>query len=226
MPIVSDLWTSVPPITRSILLISVLLTVSVSLDLCTPLKLYFNYNLIKRKYQLWRVFTSLFYFGEFSVDTIFDFFILYRYSSMLEQNSFRNKPAEFILFFVFGSCIFILSAIFFGLEFLSPCLSAMMLYLWSRRNPTVQINFLEIFHFRAPFLPWFLLLFVVMLGFNPKYDLIGVVAGHLYYFFEDVVPKIPDTQDFKLFTPPKALVRLCEKLQIHDYGAGFGGNIN
>lgn len=52
MPIANDLWTSVPPITRTILLISVLLTVSVSLDLVTPFKLYFNYNLIKRKYEV------------------------------------------------------------------------------------------------------------------------------------------------------------------------------
>ena len=159
----------------------------------------------------------MFYFGEFSVDTIFDFFILYRYSSMLEQHSFRNKPAEFITFFIFGSIFFIFAAIFFGLEFLSPCLSAMMLYLWSRRNPTVQINFLEIFHFRAPFLPWFLLLFVVMFGFNPRYDLIGVTVGHLYYYLEDVVPKIPETQDFKALRPPRILEFICEKLQIHTY---------
>jgi Der1-like family len=159
----------------------------------------------------------LFYFGEFSVDTIFDFFILYRYSSMLEQHSFRNKPAEFILFIIFGSSVFLLAAIFLGLEFLSPCLSGMMLYLWARRNPTVQINFLEIFQFRAPFLPWFLLLFVVMFGFNPKYDLIGLTAGHLYYYLEDVVPKIPETEDCKVLRPPKYLVQICSYLQIHDY---------
>ena len=138
---------------------------------------------------------------------------------MLESHSFRNKPAEFILFFVFGSSIFLLAALFLGLEFLSPCLSAMMLYLWTRRNPTVQMNFLEIFQFRAPFLPWFLLLFIVMLGFNPKYDLIGVFAGHIYYYLEDVVPKIPETENFKLLKPPQVLVSICEKLQIHGYQA-------
>ena len=61
------------------------------------------------------------------------------------------------------------------------------------------------------------MLFVVMFGFNPKYDLIGVAAGHLYYFLEDVVPKIPDTEDLKVLRPPKILVSLCEHLQIHDY---------
>lgn len=136
---------------------------------------------------------------------------------MLEQHSFRNKPAEFILFFVFGAQFFLLAATFLGLEFLSPCLSAMMLYLWARRNPTVHINFLEIFQFRAPFLPWFLLLFVVMFGFSPKYDLIGVLAGHMYYYLEDVVPKLPETEDVKLLRPPKLLVSLCDWMQIHDY---------
>lgn len=125
---------------------------------------------------------------------------------MLEKHSFRNKPADFILFFVFGSSVFLLAALLMGLEFLSPCLSAMMLYLWARRNPTVHINFLEMFQFRAPFLPWFLLLFVVMFGFNPRYDLIGVAAGHLYYYVEDVVPKLPETEDFKILKPPKFLI--------------------
>ena len=50
MPVVADLWTSIPPITRCILLISILLTGAVSLDMCTPFKLYFNFNLIKRKF--------------------------------------------------------------------------------------------------------------------------------------------------------------------------------
>jgi hypothetical protein len=93
----------------------------------------------------------------------------------------------------------------------------MMLYLWARRNPTAHINFVEIFQFRAAFLPWFLLLFVFMFGFNPKYDIIGVTAGHLYYYLEDVVPKILETEDWKVLRPPKLLVALCDKLQIHDF---------
>ena len=47
-----DLWASIPPITRSILLIQFFLSLSVTLELCTPFKLYFNYNLIKKKYQV------------------------------------------------------------------------------------------------------------------------------------------------------------------------------
>lgn len=136
---------------------------------------------------------------------------------MLESESFRNKPADFIVFFVFGSFMFIVLAIFFGLEFLSPCISSMMLYLWCRRNPTFNLNFLEIFHFRAPFLPWVLMLFVIMFGFNPVYDVIGVAVGHIYYYLEDVLPKIPETRDVRILKAPNFLVKLCESVGIHGY---------
>jgi hypothetical protein len=136
---------------------------------------------------------------------------------MLEKHTFRNKPADFIIFFLFGSFFFIIAAILLGIEFLSPCLSVMMLYLWSRRNPNVMINFLEIFHFRAPFLPFFLMMFVMIFGFNPYNDIIGISVGHLYYYLEDVVPKIPELSGFKVLKPPTILISICEKLNIHGF---------
>ena len=69
----------------------------------------------------------------------------------------------------------------------------------------MPINFLEIFHFRAPLLPWFLLFLVVMFGYPPKYDLIGILVGHMYYFLEDVVPMIPETEKFRLLEPVRPL---------------------
>jgi Derlin-2/3 len=143
--------------------------------------------------------------------------MLYRYSSFLEQHSFRNKPAEFILFLCFGSCIFIMAAIVLGMEFPSFCLSMMMIYVWARRNPNVIINFLEIFQVRAAFLPYCIVMLMLLFGSSLKYDLIGILAGHLYYYLEDVVPKLPETEDFKLLKPPRFLVKVCEYLHIHDY---------
>ena len=44
-----------------------------------------------------------------------------------------------------------------------------------------------------------------------------MAAGHIYYFIEDVIPKLPETEEVKILKPPKALVRLCEYMQIHDF---------
>jgi Derlin-2/3 len=95
---------------------------------------------------------------------------------------------------------------------MSPCLSYIMLYVWARKNPNSFVNFFELFQFRAPVLPWATLLMIVMLGYTPKYYLCGLAVGHIYYFIEDVIPKIPETEDFRVLKPPKVLERLCEYL--------------
>jgi Derlin-2/3 len=63
-----------------------------------------------------------------------------------------------------------------------------MVYVWGRRNQYVNMSFLGLFSFTAPYLPWVLLIFSVMLGSSPVVDLLGMAAGHVYYFFEDVYP--------------------------------------
>ena len=115
MSLFYEIWASVPPITRTVLLISVLLSLLVSLDLCTPYKLYFNYALIKTKGQYWRAISSLFYYGDMSAHTIFDIMLFYWYSSKLEHTDFRGKPGEFIMFFVFCCSAFLVLAAQLGL---------------------------------------------------------------------------------------------------------------
>jgi Derlin-2/3 len=50
------------------------------------------------------------------------------------------------------------------------------------------MSFLGLFSFTAPYLPWVLLIFSCMLGSSPVVDLLGMAAGHVYYFLEDVYP--------------------------------------
>lgn len=49
--------------------------------------------------------------------------------------------------------------------------------MWGRRHQYVNLSFLGIFNFTAPYLPWVLLAFSIMLGSSPKVDLLGMVAG-------------------------------------------------
>jgi hypothetical protein len=50
-------------------------------------------------------------------------------------------------------------------------------YVWGRRHPYVNLSFLGIFNFTAPYLPWVLLAFSVTLRSNAVSDLLGIVAG-------------------------------------------------
>lgn len=50
-------------------------------------------------------------------------------------------------------------------------------YVWGRRHPYVNLSFLGIFNFTAPYLPWVLLAFSLTLRSNAVSDLLGIVAG-------------------------------------------------
>jgi hypothetical protein len=66
-----------------------------------------------------------------------------------------------------------------GIEFLGSALSSTLIYIWSRKNPDTMLSFLGLLVFRAPYLPWVLLCFtLVMHGTVPKDELCGIVVGH------------------------------------------------
>ena len=67
----------------------------------------------------------------------------------------------------------------------------MLVYVWARRNPLVRMNFFGLLTFQAPYLPWVLLGFSLLLGNSVSVDLLGMAVGHIYYFLEDVFPNQP-----------------------------------
>lgn len=67
----------------------------------------------------------------------------------------------------------------FSMAFLGSALSSTLVYIWSRKNPDTHLSFLGIFVFKAPYLPWVLLFFsLIMHGTVPKDEMCGIVVGH------------------------------------------------
>lgn len=80
------------------------------------------------------------------------------------------------------------------------------------------MSFLGLFTFNAPYLPWVILGFGLMLGQSPVFDLLGallgvcsfapadrrrpgIAVGHIYFYLEDVVPQISNGAYRPLRTP-------------------------
>lgn len=190
MSLLEEWWKSVPPVTRSYICLSVITTGTVALDVITPLKLYLNWSLVLQKAHLWRVITNFMYFGDFSIDFLFHMFFLYRYCKMLEINTFRGRTADFLFMLIFGAGLLVLASPFTHINFLGPSLTFMMVYVWGRKNSRQVVNFLGLISFSAPYLPWVLLLFSFVLGSSPTMDLLGIFAGHVYYYMTDVYPQM------------------------------------
>lgn len=97
-----------------------------------------------------------------------------RYCRMLEEGSFRGesishstadietkhliilvgKTSDFIVMFMFGAVFMIFFAFFINLLFLGQAFTIMLVYVWSRRNPFLRMNFFGLLNFQAPYLPW------------------------------------------------------------------------
>ncbi|KYM84348.1 Derlin-2 [Atta colombica] len=60
----------------------------------------------------------------------------------------------------------------------------------------------------APYLPWVLLGFSVLLGNTIWVDLVGMAVGHTYYFAEDVFPRIRG--GFRILKTPQILKTLFD----------------
>lgn len=213
---IEEWYKQMPIITRSYLTLAFVTTALCALEIISPFSVYFNARLIFRKLQLWRIFTNFFFFGHMGLDFLFHMFFLARYCRLLEEGSFRGRTADFLYMLVFGGTLLTCIAPFVNIQFLGSSLTFMMVYVWGRRNQYVNMSFLGLFNFTAPWLPWVLLLFSVMLGSSPVVDLLGMGVGHTYYFLTDVYPQLSGRR--LLTTPPLLLAlfpRSDDALNIH-----------
>ncbi|KAJ3645641.1 hypothetical protein Zmor_023282 [Zophobas morio] len=199
-----------PPVTRAYTTACVITTLAVQLELASPFQLYFNPILILKQGQIWRLITTFLFFGTFGFNFFFNMIFTYRYCRMLEEGSFRNRTADFVMMFLFGGLCMIIFAFFVNLLFLGQAFTIMLVYVWSRRNPYVRMNFFGLLNFQAPYLPWVLLGFSLLLGNAVYVDLMGIAVGHIYYFMEDVFPN--QRGGFRILRTPHLLQTLLDEL--------------
>ncbi|CAD7091108.1 unnamed protein product [Hermetia illucens] len=181
-------YLEIPTVTRFYTTACVITTLAVHLDLVSPLQLYFHPTLIFRNFQIWRLATTFLFFGTVGFSFFFNMIFTYRYCRMLEEGSFRGRSSDFVMMFLFGGVLMTILAFFVNLLFLGQAFTIMLVYVWSRRNPFVRMNFFGLLNFQAPYLPWVLLCFSMILGNTIWIDLMGMAVGHIYYFLEDVFP--------------------------------------
>jgi Derlin-2/3 len=64
-------------------------------------------------------------------------------------------------------------------------------------------------NFQAQYLCWVLVGFSVLVGQAlPYHDLVGLFVGHVYYYFQDVYPRLQASSGRKPLDTPQWLVRL------------------
>ena len=111
-------------------------------------------------------------------------------------------------------------AIILDVYLLSEAFLTMILYIWSRRNKNTVLHIFGLFPLKAPYVTWFIfivnidllgiqrffVLLQLLLGEGILSDLLGIIIGHIYYFFVDIYPKLPLSKDCKVLDPPPSIL--------------------
>ena len=199
-----------PPCTRYWTTATVLSSILIQCKVVTPYQLFYTFRAVYYKSQYWRLLTTFIYFGPPSLDLVFHVFFMQRYSRLLEQGA-GATPAVFSWLLLYATTsLLALSSLTSSVPFLGSSLSSTLIYIWSRRNPDTRLSFLGLLVFTAPYLPWVLMAFnLLMHGTVPKDEILGVIVGHVYYFFADVWPGLGDGHG-RPMDPPNWWVRLFE----------------
>lgn len=227
-----------------------LATVAFKLGFVVPDTLYFAWPLTWGNFEIWRFFTNFIFFGDFSFPFLIQLYLLVTYSSRLEKNPFpsgggthEGTTADYVWMMVLGGLTMSLCNILFATldppvatmtgellysrwPAMAPSMVFMILYLWSKRNPLAIAGFFG-FKFQAFYLPWVFLVFHVLVGASIEKDLLGIAAGHLYYFLLEELPYTETPMRGKhLITTPQWLQNMMQPAA-YDTGpapaAAFGG---
>ncbi|PKY06852.1 putative ER-associated proteolytic system protein Der1 [Aspergillus campestris IBT 28561] len=198
-----------PPVTRWWTAATVATAVMVQCHILTPFQLFYSFRAVYVKSQYWRLFTSFLYFGPLSLDLLFHVFFLQRYSRLLEESSGRS-PAHFSWLLFYAMVFLLCISPILSMPFMGTGLSSSLVYIWSRRNPDTRLSFLGLLVFTAPYLPWVLMGFsLVVHGIVPKDEFCGVVVGHIWYYFNDIYPDLHGGR--RPLDPPMWWLRLFDR---------------
>ncbi|XP_072957193.1 derlin-1.1-like isoform X1 [Typha angustifolia] len=185
-----EYYRSLPPVSKAYGVLCLMTTTAYYFQLYDVKNIWLSYDLVLKRFQLWRLFTNFFFLAPFSTYFGIRFLMLARYGVLLENGPFKRRTGDFLWMIIFGALsITIISMLpMFRYYFLGPSLVFMILYVWSREVPNSLINIMGVVTIRGIYLPWVMLALDLIFNNPLKPDIMGVLAGHLYYFFAVLYP--------------------------------------
>lgn len=186
----AEYYNSLPPVTKAYGTLCFLTTTLCQLGILHPYHIALHYPWVFKNFQIWRLFTCFFFLGGFSINFGIRLLMIARYGVQLENGPFDKRTADFLWMMIFGALTLLVLSAFppFSSPYLGISLVFMLVYVWSREFPNAQINLYGLVTLKAFYLPWAMLALDVIFGSPLMADLMGIIAGHLYYFLTVLHP--------------------------------------
>ncbi|KAF8412441.1 hypothetical protein HHK36_000405 [Tetracentron sinense] len=213
-----EYYRSLPPVSKAYGVACLMTTSAFYLQLYDPMILALFYERVLKHFQVWRLITNFFFLGPFSFRFAVRLLMIARYGVLLEKGPYDKRTADFVWMLIFGALSILerdldppSDELHLGASLhmcaMSICNSCHSLLLASLHGGFLGFHDCLCLELRVPectnqhirccdlegidygfYLPWALLALDLILGNSLKPDIIGMVAGHLYYFLTVLHP--------------------------------------
>mmetsp|Transcript_12050 Transcript_12050/g.24621 ORF Transcript_12050/g.24621 Transcript_12050/m.24621 type:complete len:272 (+) Transcript_12050:40-855(+) len=215
-------YSSLPPVTRIWWTLAFMFANLVYFGVLDVTYLIWDFGMVTKKFQLWRVVTSFCFvgtWGQSGFGTLISLYLLQQYGKSLENNAPNTggggTVADYMVLITFCMLIHILITIFFAPRFImGSSLMFTTLYIWCKMNYETEVK-LWGFPMKAAVFPFALMGLHLATGNDVWSDVYGLAVGHCYYFLQEVYPTMYGKD---IIHTPNFVISLCHRLKI---GGGY-----
>ena len=174
----------IPPVTRFLCASSLGITIPVLMKVVSAYKVVYTHELVLRKLEIWRVFTS-FFLGSGGINYIFELAMLYRTTEQLESGPYSRRSADLAYQLLYAAAsIIIVSTPLSAFIYTRPLLLCLT-YLSSALAPLgAQTSLMGLLTFPVAYLPYVMIgLDLLMAGpAAAAQSVAGAVVGHFWWW--------------------------------------------
>ncbi|XP_022872926.1 derlin-1.2-like isoform X2 [Olea europaea var. sylvestris] len=185
-----EYYNSIPPVTKTYAVACLFATGAYTLELYNIRNIALLYSDVFKRFQIWRLITPFFFIGPFSLNFAFRLLTILYYGTQLERGPFDKRTADLVWMYVFGAAsLLVMAAIpYLWTPFLGPSMVFVIVYVWGREFPNARINIHGLFELKGFYIAYYMIVVELVLGNPLKQAMIGIAAGHLYYFLTVLYP--------------------------------------
>jgi len=184
-------FNSVPPVTKFFLVSALSTAFLVNFGFISAYSLILDWDLIRNKFQAWRLISAFVFCGGFSFNFAMHVYILYQNCLRYEMNPYNTgaggNTADFLWLILLSMGLLLVIGYFFEMMILSESMLYVIIYVWSRKDPDTITSIFG-FKFKSLYLPWAYVAMKMLMGQSVTPALVGIAVGHIYFFLVEIFP--------------------------------------
>jgi hypothetical protein len=200
----------IPPVTRTLCLSMAACTLGSGFKLLPSVMFGLYWPAIIGRFQIWRLLFTFVHLGGLGFAFLINMYFLFHYSKQLENGTFFGRTANYCWFIAIVMAVTIVCSPFIPIFGGGRAILMAIMHLWGRHSPNLSVKLYGIVAVPAKYLSLATIgMELVLSGTVDFTSVVGLVAGHIYFFLDTVYPTMPNGRN--LIVVPVAFVAFIEQ---------------